>query len=491
MKRFRNLRNTVWLYFIIFTISVLALIWFTFVASLEANYKNLKTKNIIDIASYILNGWNEDNFTTDKLDQIAYSNDMCILIQNSEGYTVYSYDMMGNNCLIHGVYGLELYRYRAEALAADQGFYYAEVRNPRFNTDTLLFVMAVGDKTNPNGYIYLNTSLEPLKSTTDIIKTQVLWISIMLIILGLGISFFLAKLIEAPIVRITRSAKKLGQGDYTANFDGHGYTETEILADTLNYAATEISKVDTLRRDLIANISHDLRTPLTMVKAYAEMIRDLSGDNPVKRAEHVNIIIEESDRLATLVNDILDLSKLESGNSELTLARFCITDTINRIMERYKLFSEQKGYTFVVSAETPFIVEADVVKIQQVLYNLINNAINYTGKDKTVYITQIILNDKTVRIEITDTGDGIDETLLPLIFDRYYRAEKSKREVIGTGLGLSIVKQILKQHNCQFGVRSEKGVGSTFWFEMNGKPAPQDDEEEDYTESEHSDSSED
>lgn len=473
MKRFRNLRNTVWLYFIIFTISVLVLIWFTFVVSLETNYKNIKTKNIVDIASYILNGWNEDNFTSEKLDGIAYSNDMCVLIQDSMGYTIYSYDMMGNNCLIHGVYNLELYRYRAEALASPKGFYYAEIQNPRLNTDTLLFVMVVGDRTSPTGYIYLNTSLEPLKSTTDIIKTQVLWISVLLIILGLGISFFLAKLIEAPIVRITRSAKKLGQGDYNVQFDGHGYTETEILADTLNYAAKEISKVDELRRDLIANISHDLRTPLTMVKAYAEMIRDLSGDNPEKRAEHVNIIIEESDRLATLVNDILDLSKLESSNGEITLTKFCITDKINEIMERYKLFSEQKGYKFIVSTERPFMVEADLVRIQQVLYNLINNAINYTGSDKTVYITELNPDDTTVRIDITDTGEGIEPELLPLIFDRYYRAEKSKREVIGTGLGLSIVKQILKQHNCQFGVRSEKGVGSTFWFEMKGQLIPQ------------------
>ena len=137
-------------------------------------------------------------------------------------------------------------------------------------------------------------------------------------------------------------------------------------------------------------------------------------------------------------------------------------------MERYTLLSEQKGYTFIVSAEQNFIVKADAVKIQQVIYNLINNAINYTGEDKTVYITQIVKKKKLVRIEITDTGAGIDPELIPLIFDRYYRTEKSKREVIGTGLGLSIVKQILQRHNYEFGVRSEKGVGSTFWFEMPG-----------------------
>ncbi len=442
--------------------------WFTFVVSLETNYKRMKTKDIVSIANFILDGWDKDGLTTDSLDKIAYDNNMCILIQNSAGFNIYSYDMMADNCLLHGSYSLELFRYRIEALTSSSGFYYAEIQNPRFNNNTLLFVMVIGSKDNPEGYIYLNTSLEPVKSTSEIIKRQVLGISIMLFVLGLIIAYFLARLIESPIVRITKSAKKLGQGSFDTKFDGRGYTETEALADTLNYAASEISKVDNLRRDLIANISHDLRTPLTMVKAYAEMIRDLSGDNPVKREEHVNIIIEESDRLATLVNDILDLSRLESGNMEVNITEFCITDVINEIMDRYTLFSEQKGYKFIISAETPFMVKADIVKIQQVLYNLINNAINYTGENKTVYITQIIKDKRTVRIDITDTGEGIDEELLPLIFDRYYRAEKNKREVIGTGLGLSIVKQILKQHDYNFGVRSEKGIGSTFWFEMPG-----------------------
>lgn len=467
-KRILTLRTAIWLYFVIFITGILALLWFTFGVSLESNYKSKKTKDIVSIASYILRGWNEDNLTVDSLDKTAYENNMCILIQDSSGYTVYSYDMMANNCLIHGVYSLNLFKYRDMALSSKNGYYYAEVNNPRFNTNTLLFVMVIGSVDTPEGYIYLNTSLAPLKSTADIIKEQILGIGIMFLLLGLIVAFFLATVIEAPIVRITKSAKKMGEGSYNVEFDGHGYEETEILAETLNHAEKEISKVDTLRRDLIANVSHDLRTPLTMVKAYAEMIRDISGGNPEKRKEHLDVIIEESDRLATLVSDILDLSKLESGALEINMTEFSLTDTIKSIMERYTLLSEQEGYNFIISADKNFIVKADAVKIQQVLYNLINNAVNYTGEDKTVYITQIIKSKKLARIEITDTGAGIPEELIPLIFDRYYRTEKSKREVIGTGLGLSIVKQILQKHNCEFGVRSQEGIGSTFWFEIRG-----------------------
>ncbi|MCM1328162.1 MAG: HAMP domain-containing histidine kinase [Ruminococcus sp.] len=468
-KCFKSIRHTVWIYFAIFITSILVLMWFTFGVSLESNYKRLKISNIFDIASYILTGWSKDEFTDDTLDTLAYDNDMCVLIQDAYGNGIYSYDMMADNCLIHGVYRHELNKYRAEAAASPNGIFYTEIKNPRFNNDTLLFVMILGEKENPSGYIFLNTSLEPLNSTKGIINSQILWVSVMLLILGLGISYFLTRLIETPIVRITKSAKKLAEGDYSAHFDGHGYAETEQLADTLNYAAEEISKVDNLRRDIIANVSHDLRTPLTMVKAYAEMIRDLSGDNPVKRQEHVNIIIEESDRLAALVNDILDLSKLESNNVGLEPSTFSITKKIYEIMGRYSLLSEQQGYKFFVTADKNFETEADVIKMEQVLYNLINNAVNYTGENKTVYITQLVTDETTARIEITDTGKGIEPELLPLIFDRYYRAEKNKREVIGTGLGLSIVKQILKQHNFKFGVRSEINVGSTFWFEVKGR----------------------
>lgn len=463
-----SLRSTIWLYFAIFISSILILLWFSFVVSLESNYKNMKTSNILELANYIVKCLNNESITgedIEELDNIAYANDMCVYIENSYGFPIYSYDMMAGNCLIHGVQSLNLYKYREKVQQSSNGIYYVETSNPRFNNNMLLFVMQVKTESGQVLYVYLNTSLEPLDSTTDIIKTQIQFISILLLVLGLGISFFLSKLLATPIARITRSAKKLAQMDYSAKFDGRGYSETETLAEALNYASSEMSKVDTLRKDLIANISHDLRTPLTMVKAYAEMVRDLSGDNPQKRNEHVGIIIEESDRLAALVSDILDLSKLESDSMDIEKRDFCISDTLSSILDRYKLISEQKGYKFILNIDKRTDVTADQIKIEQVIYNLINNAINYSGYDKTIYINQI--NQKNVvKIEITDTGKGIEPELLPLIFDRYYRAEKSMREVVGTGLGLSIVKQILEKHNYQFGVKSELGKGSTFWFDI-------------------------
>ena len=195
------------------------------------------------------------------------------------------------------------------------------------------------------------------------------------------------------------------------------------------------------------------------------MIRDLSGDNPVKRAEHIQVIIDEADRLSNLVNNLLELSKLESGNMELNRRKFSIVDKINDCMTRYQLVIEQNGYDMKYEPDEDRQIDADPDKLDQVIYNFINNAINYTGDHKVIRIKQIN-SEKSVRIEVSDNGKGIAKDLLPKVFDRYYRDAKVKRDVVGTGLGLAICKEILKCHDFPFGVRSEEGKGTTFWFEI-------------------------
>ena len=280
---------------------------------------------------------------------------------------------------------------------------------------------------------------------------------------------YISKRLSRPIVEITKTAKKFGAGDYSVEFKAGGYREIEELSTVLDNAKNEIQKVSDLRNDLIANISHDLRTPLTMVKAYAEMIRDLSGDIPEKRNAHVQIIIDEADRLSNLVNNILELSKLESGNIELELSDFSVHEKIHDVLTRYTLLIENDGYDIQFIEDEDRIIRADIEKLDQVLYNFINNAVNYCGNDKRIRIKQIN-KASCVRIEIIDNGKGISKELLPLIFDRYYRDAKYKRDVIGTGLGLSICKEILKKHGFAFGVQSEEGKGSTFWFEAKLAP---------------------
>lgn len=311
--------------------------------------------------------------------------------------------------------------------------------------------------------IILDAALFPLDTTVSTLRVQFVWIAITLLIIAFLSVYILYRQISKPLIQMTESAKQLAKGKYDTVFVGSGYRETHELADTLNYAATELSRVDRLQKELVANISHDLRTPLTMIKGYGELMRDIPGENT---PENMQVVIDETERLSELVTDLLDLSMLQSGTSQLQNAPFDLTDAVRESMTRYDTLIRHRGYRIDFHSDTTVWVNADRKMILQVLYNLINNAINYTGEDHFVSVTQTIKDDR-VRIAISDTGEGIAPEEMPLIWDRYYKVDKvHKRAMVGTGLGLSIVKGILEKHNATYGVSSVRGEGSTFWFEL-------------------------
>ena len=239
----------------------------------------------------------------------------------------------------------------------------------------------------------------------------------------------------------------------------------------MNYAATELSKNDNLQKELISNISHDLRTPLTMIRGYSEIMRDIPGENT---PENFQIIIDETTRLAELVNGMLDLSRIQSGERVPQKKIFCLTDVIRATLTRYEKLVLRDGYKIDFDFSEEAFVFADQDMILQVVYNFINNAINYTGDDKYVKVLQHVV-DNTVRISVKDTGDGINEEDIPYIWDRYYKVDKvHRRATVGTGLGLSIAKDVLEAHGATYGVESELKNGSTFWFELDIVDMPED-----------------
>ena len=320
--------------------------------------------------------------------------------------------------------------------------------------------------TESNGKMYIimmNMIYTPLNSVVRTLNIQFIWIAVVLLCGAGALSVLLSYKISAPLVKMNESAKKLAKGNYDADFSGESFKEMRELGETLNYAAMELSKTDNLRKDLLANISHDLRTPLTMITGYSEVMRDIPGENS---PENVQVIIDESKRLTELVNDLLDLSKLQSGTVQLDRSVFNITDTVRSTMHRYSALTKHGGIKIEFYADLDVSVEADCKRILQVVYNLINNALNYSGDSKLVQVIQT-LSDEKVRISVTDYGEGIAEENLPNIWDRYYKIDKiHKRAMVGTGLGLSIVKEILESHGAEYGVTSELSKGSTFWFEL-------------------------
>ena len=321
------------------------------------------------------------------------------------------------------------------------------------------------DGQSSDNYLYINYSTELSNSAFSMMEKELIVIAVVVVFVALIISALLSMELTRPIARFTRAARRMAKGDFTVDFKGeYTYAEMDALAETLDYAKEEIGKSDQLQKEVLANVTHDLKTPLTMIKAYASMIQEISGNNPEKRAKHTQVIIDESDRLTALVNDILNLSKIRSGMDSLKLQEFNLSEFIHTVLERFDYLTETKGYTLVRDIDDELYTEADMEKLEQVVYNLVGNAVNYTGEDKKITVSLKKAEGGKIRFSVTDTGKGIPPDEIDTIWDRYYRStETHKRPIKGTGLGLSIVKTILVKHGFEYGVESEVGKGSTFY----------------------------
>lgn len=320
--------------------------------------------------------------------------------------------------------------------------------------------------------LLVSCPLNVVRQTVTKMQYYLLLISAIALLLALLISYSFSQKLTRGLKYTSETAVKLARGDYSVSFTNADYLELAQVSDTLNYVRDEVKKSSDFQMEILANVTHDLKTPLTMIKAYASMVQEISGDNPEKRNKHLQVIIDEADRLTGLVNDVLTVSKVNANIGELNLKVFNLTEFLYGIINKFGYLEEQ-GYSFMVDVEPNLYTRADSEKIEQVIYNLLSNAVNYTGADKTVYISLKSNPDGSrARLSVRDTGKGIPKDELPYIWERYYRSHDShSRPVKGTGLGLNIVKIILQTHSFDYGVDSERGVGSTFWVDFPLQPA--------------------
>lgn len=332
-------------------------------------------------------------------------------------------------------------------------------RLPETITKVHEFVLKDGSKISLTFYAMIT----PVDATVFTLQMQLFIITAIMVLLATLLAIIISKLISNPIEQVNKSAKVLAKGNYETEFHGRGFLEIKELSDTLNTAASELSKVDRLRRELMANISHDLRTPLTFIYSYAEMMHDF----PLEvTPEQTQIIMDETKRLTSLVNDVLDISSLETGIAKLNIINYNLTESLRKTINRMSELVKNEGYKLDFKYDEEVNLLADEVKITQAFYNLLLNAITHSGNDKAVIVRQFII-ESIVRIEVIDHGEGIKQSDLPYIWERYYKVDKKhKRPIVGTGLGLSIVKKVIEMHSGEYGVESELGKGSVFWFQL-------------------------
>jgi len=455
-KKIKGIEFKTLLFILIFNIGILLLFCICENMVFDLLYKSYQINTLNSIVEEF-NTSNKDTYVL--AEKLAYDNEVCISVVDNN-YVTFNFNTMQNGCLLNN--NQKINDIINKFISSNNKSDYYNIINPKTDTKGVLYAFKINNK---NVFIYSN--LENISNFVNLFRGQIIYFVILIIICSIIISIFLANKITKPIREITKKAKKLGEGKYNLKFPKNGVLEIEELSKTLEDVQKELRKSDEIKRDLLANVSHDLKTPLTMIKAYAEMIKDISYKDIEKMNEHLNIIMDESDRLTVLVNDILELSKVQSDNYMYNYEEYDLVKEIKKIIKKYSVIKETENYKFILELPKKAIIKADKDKINQVLYNLLNNAINYTGDDKLVTI-RVTKESSSYLVEVIDTGKGIKKEEIPYIWDKYYKNEKNhRRNISGTGIGLSIVKEILNKHNFEYGVSSKLKKGSTFYFRIN------------------------
>jgi signal transduction histidine kinase len=362
---------------------------------------------------------------------------------------------MAGSKVLKGAYLDELLR-SGEALT--------RTTHPRQNLELIAYSILI-----PESEIIITGTIpaEPISETVGILKDQLVGISLLLLILSAAIGTFIARMLLKPVRELNRTVNQLAEGNMDARAEVSTKDELGELANNFNRMADQLSKLDSLRKDLVANVSHELRTPLGLIRGYAELARDVQYEQTDNRRESLDIIIEETDRLSVMVDDILNLSQIQAGYADINPVEGDITADVQTAVSKYIIAAENKGIELLLETDKDSeIAYYDAKRLQQVFHNLITNAINHTDPGGKVSISVESLVS-AVRIEVRDTGTGIPEEELPFIWERYYKIDKSGSGAKGSGIGLAIVKGILEAHGSKYGFESKLGAGTTFWFEID------------------------
>jgi len=443
------------------------MLWLFEVVLLGATYQDMKVSQVRVVADRVERGIINDNFTM-SIQIEAVKKNVCGLVYNSKGILLYQVDSLGLGCVLNEkalASPAKITEYIEVLKNSVNDEMIVKLKNDVIDQNMLLYGREVGSDFG-NYYIFLNTPLDPIDSTISILTNQFIYVTFFVFLLATVLAFYIARRLSSPIVQMKKSAMSLAKGNYDVQFESSEFEEITELANTLNHTGSELKRMDELRRDLIANVSHDIKTPLTMIKAYAEMIRDLTGDNKKKREENLDIILDEVDHLDALVKDMTQLSQLQSNVLSMNRSDFDLVALTNHIVKLMDALIMANNIEVEFLTPDTVTVNADKIKIQQVIFNYLSNAIKFIGEDNKLSI-QILLEDQSVRFEVTDHGVGIKEEDLNHIWDRYYKIDKHHaRNAGGTGLGLSIASAILKSHGVEYGVSSVLNEGSTFWFKL-------------------------
>lgn len=465
-----SIKTTTLVSFVVFALFLVVVVWGLANFFLSGYFERARTQEVINTAAALETQYSRDRIGFDSFAvQTAGSNG--IYIQINSGSEVLIYD--GTRTVKDtGTFESDTERIRERLAASEMDSTTVTMRDNSGGNARLVYASYIGDGAS-DSILCIIAPLYPDQVTVRILRNMLVYISTIVLLVSLFLAIALSVRLSAPISNLTRSAKELSHGNYDVRFDGAGFTETKELARALNKASYEMERTDFYQREIIANVSHDLKTPLTMIRSYAEKIIDISGDNPEKRNADLHVIITETERLNRLVSDMLSVSNLQSNNVEMHMETFDLVEAAEDVYDSFMVLASSEGFDIHFHPCKPAYVVGDRTRIMQVMTNFVSNAVKYAGENKYVDI-RLTKGNKKVTFHCIDHGVGIPAEEIGHVWDKYYRTSANHaRRIEGTGLGLAIAKSIMNLHNAKYGVESEEAKGSDFWFEMETvrKPA--------------------
>ena len=475
MKK-KSLRFKITLYLSVFVVGLIILLAVFQTVLLEPMYEKYKIDTVRRAGDEVIEALDEGDDTdlTETIWEVSAANDTCVRIIDTSGIDQVTGNM---GCVLYRMNTREILEQYQLARENDNEYLstsagigipggpQTDMPHPdRRDEMKNLTLTRIVDSDNGTAIVMIYAGLSPVNATIQTLRLQIIYIAVILFVSVLILAWIMTRTIADPLTKINNAAKQLPEGIYVTDPKTDRYREAQELNLTLTQAAADIQKADRAKRDLIANVSHDLRTPLTMIKGYGEMMRDLPGE---KTDENLEVIINESERMKFLVDDLLDLSKLNDNVTELNMTVFSMSDLVNRNVQKYLFYHKQDGFDIRLSCDPDMMVRADERRMEQVFNNFMSNAVNYSGDAKTIEV-RAFRKDGVVRVEVSDHGPGIPKEQLNDIWDRFYKIDREHvRRTDSSGLGLNICRHLLELHKARYGVISKVGEGSTFWFELD------------------------
>ena len=485
----KTFKTKLWLYFALFSAIIFSVLWLSQTVFLQSFYNRMLMDSTKKAAQTIIQSAGAGDLS-DTVDRIARERSLLIYITDQDGNVICVSDEYNS---LHGKNrngasgdagqesdddaetardngqgkgkGAKLHSGGYRNLPEDYGDFLARLKACKNGvieyTQNSLYVYGAyldGGDTDDARVLYVSATLNAVGSAITILRIVLAAVTVFSLLVGFALAWFIAKKFARPVAELSEKAKRL-DGDERTEYKKGFCAELDALNDTLDETGEKLRRSKSFRQELLANISHDLRTPLTMIRGYAESISDMGDDEELRKSDAA-VIIRETDRLSAMVNEILEYSELQADGKTDAPAPVELGALVNTVADTFEALLKREGAVIEREIGKDIYILGSAGRLERAVYNLIDNAVRHTDESKRIRV-ELHESDGRAKLRVTDFGEGIPPEQTALIWDRYYTT-RQRGEKGGSGLGLAIVKQIAKLYGGECGVESEPGKGSVF-----------------------------